>query len=245
MQLFLIMSFVFVCLGGGLLGARLLLAGMRTRTAPELAYGSALVLMAIGAVVRLVVFGILGDGPEYHAQMIGAGVTRLATLMSLACGIHVIFRPGVAWSKAVVAAFALLGLGSLAVVVAYPGGAPEAGPLYSLGDLTAGLVAVWGAAESFSYWDKLRKRLALGLADPVTTAQFRTWGTSFTFASAAGFIVAGATIVLKAPITGFPAALVAVQICLVGTTGLTWLAFSPPQRFQAWMRARHTATARP
>ena len=133
----------------------------------------------------------------------------------------------------------------IAVVVAYPGGAPEAGPLYSLGDLTAGLVAVWGAAESFSYWDKLRKRLALGLADPVTTAQFRMWGTSFTFASAAGFIVAGATIVLKAPITGFPAALVAVQICLVGTTGLTWLAFYPPQRFQAWMRARHTATARP
>ena len=245
MQLFLIVSFVFVCLGGGLLGARLLLAGRRTRTAPELAYGSALLLMAIGAVVRLVVYGILGGGPEYHAQMIAAGVTRIFTLMALCCGIHVIFRPGVAWSKVLVAAYGLLGLGGLAVVVAYPNGIAEAGPIYSLGDLVAGLVAVWGAAESFSYWGKLRKRLALGLADPVTTEQFRMWGVSFTFAAIAGFIVAGATVVLKAPITGFPPALVAVQICLVGMTGLTWLAFYPPQRFQAWMRARHAATARP
>ena len=48
-----------------------------------------------------------------------------------------------------------------------------------------------------------------------------------------------------APELAYGSALVAVQICLVGTTGLTWLAFYPPQRFQAWMRVRHTATARP
>jgi hypothetical protein len=245
MQLFLLMSFLFVCVGGGLLGARLLLAGMRTRTAPELAYGSALLLMAIGAVVRVVVYGILGGGPEYHAQMIGAGVTRLVTLIALTCGIHVIFRPGVAWSKVLVAAYWLLGLSGLAVVVAYPGGIAAAGAIYSLGDLAAGLVSIWGAAESFSYWGKLRRRLALGLADPVTTAQFRMWGVSFTFATVASFIVTGATVALNAPITGFPPALVAVQICLIGMTGLTWLAFYPPQRFQAWMRTRHAATARP
>jgi len=243
MQLILIVAFVFVCLGSAVLGAKLLLAGMRTRTAPELAYGSALVLMAIGAVVRLVVFGILGGGPEYHAHMIAAGVTRIFTLMALATGIHVIFRPGVTWSKGIVAAFGLLGLCGLAVVVAYPGGVAEAGALYALGDFTAGGVAIWGAAESFSYWGKLRKRLALGLAEPVTTAQFRMWGASFTLAAAAGFIVGGATIALNAPITGFPPALFAVQVCLVGTTGLTWLAFYPPQKFQVWLRTRHVATA--
>lgn len=244
MQLFLVLTFVFVCLGSALLGVKLLLAGMRTRTAPELAYGSALLLMAIGSVVRLVVFGILGGGPEYHAQMIGAGVTRIFTLMALATGIHVIFRRGVAWSQAVVAAFGLLGLCGLAVVIAYPGGLPEAGPIYTFGDFTASLVAIWGAAESFAYWGKLRRRLALGLADPVTIAQFRMWGVSFTFAAAAGFIVGAASVATNAPITGFPLALVAVQTCLVGTTGLTWLAFYPPQPFQAWLRARHAATAR-
>jgi hypothetical protein len=36
-----------------------------------------------------------------------------------------------------------------------------------------------------------------------------------------------------------------VFVCLVGTTGLTWLAFYPPQRFQEWMRARQGATAPP
>jgi hypothetical protein len=243
MQLFLVVTFIFVCLGSALLGVKLLVAGMRTRTVPELAYGSALVLMAIGAVVRLVVFGILGGGPEYHAHVIGAGVTRIFTLMALAVGIHVIFRPGVVWSKVVVAGFGLLGLCGLAVVVAYPGGIPEAGSLYSFGDFSAGLVAIWGAAESFSYWGKLKKQLALGLADPITTAQFQMWGASFTFAAAAAFIIATATIALQAPITGFPPALVAVQTCLVGTTGLTWLAFYPPKKFQAWLRTRHGATA--
>lgn len=245
MRLFLLASFIFVCVGGGLLGIRLLLAGLRTRTAPELAYGSALVLMAVGVVMRLVIFGILGGGPEYHAPMIGAGVTRLITLMALACGIHVIFRPGVAWSKAVVTGFGLLGLCGLAVVIAYPGGIPEAGSLYSFGDFTAGGVALWGAAESFSYWGKLRKRLALGLIDPVTTAQFRLWGISFTFAVCASFIVGIASVVRNAPITDFPPALVAVQLCLVGTTGLTWLAFYPPRRFQRWLRSQHAETARP
>ena len=243
MQLFLLVTFVFVCLGSAIVGTRLLLAGMRTRTAPELAYGSALILMAVGAVVRLVVYGILGGGPEYHAQMIGAGVTRLFTLITLTCGIHVIFRPGVLWSKALVGAFLLLGLASLGIVVAYPGGIAEGGALYQLGDLTAGLVTTWGAVESFAYWGKLRKRLALGIADPLTTEQFGIWGTSFALASAAGFIVAIATVVLHAPITGYPYILAVVQACLVGTTGLTWLAFYPPQRFQAWVRARHAATA--
>ena len=69
------------------------------------------------------------------------------------------------------------------------------------------------------------------------------WGASFTFAAAAAFIIAGATIALKAPITGFPPALVAVQTCLVGMTGLTWLAFYQPKKFQAWLRPRHSATA--
>ena len=243
MQLFLLVSFVFVCLGSGILGIRLLRAGLRTRTAPELAYGAALLLMAIGAVVRVVVYGILGGGPEYHAQMIGAAVTRLVTLLALVCGIHVIFRPAVAWSKVVVGAFGLLGLAGLAVVVGYPGGIAEAGAIYQLGDLVAGLVALWGAAESFAYWGKLRKRLALGLTDPLTAAQFKMWGVSFTFAAAAAFIVTGASIALNAPITGFPPALVAVQVCLVGTTGLTWLAFYPPQRFQAWLQAGNAAAA--
>ena len=101
MKLFLLLTFVFVCAGSAALGIRMLMAGLRTRTAPELAYGSALLLMAVGAITRLVVFGILGGGPEYHPQIVGAGLARLVTLMALTAGIHVIFHRGVAWSKAV------------------------------------------------------------------------------------------------------------------------------------------------
>jgi hypothetical protein len=234
MQLFLLVSFILVCVGTAVVGARLVTAGLKSRKAPELAYGSSLLLMPIGAIIRLVVFGVYGGGAEYHDLIIAAGVSRLLTLMTLAWGILVIFRPGVLWAQALTLAYWLGGAASLAIVVAYPGAFEQAGPIYQLGDALAGAVAAWGAAESFSYFGKMKKRLALGLSDPVTTARFQLWGVAFAFASAAGMIVAIATIVLGAPITTAPSLLAIVQVCLLVTTACTWFAFYPP----AWLRAR-------
>jgi hypothetical protein len=219
----------------------MVLAGLRTRKAPELAYGTSLLLIGLGAIVRLVVFGILGGGPEYHHLVIAAGATRLLTLMALSLGLLVIFRPGIGWARLLVLAFWGLGASGLAVVAAYPGGAPEAGAIYGLGDLASALVAVWGSVESFAYFGKMRRRLALGLADPVATGQFRMWGTSFALAALAGVILTIATAVIGGPITGTPSVMAAVQVCLLGTIALTWLAFYPPRLLREWLRNRYDA----
>lgn len=241
MRLFLLLTFLVTCAGSLVIGGRLLLAGRRSRKAPELAYGTALLLMGIGAIIRLVVFGILGGGPEYHHLVIGAGATRLLNLVALSCGILVIFRPGVGWARLLVLAFWGLGAGGLAAVVAHPGGAAEAGGIYQLGDLASALVVIWGSVESFTYYGKMRRRLALGLADPVTTEQFRIWGTSFALAAAAGLVLTIASTVLRGPITGTPSIMAIVQVCLLGTITLTWLAFFPPRILREWVRNRYDA----
>jgi hypothetical protein len=237
----LLVTFLITCTGSVALGVRLLLAGLRTRTAPELAYGASLLLMGVGAIVRLVVFGILGGGPEYHALVIGAGVTRLLTLVTLSLGLLVIFRPGVGWARLLVLAFWGLGACGLAVVVAFPGGAPEAGALYQLGDLASALPAVWGSAESYAYHGKLRRRLALGLADPFTAQRFGMWGTSFALAALAGLVLSVYSGVIRGPITGTPAVMAVVQLCLLGTIALTWATFFPPESLRAWLCRRADA----
>lgn len=243
MRFFLLVTFLITCTGSVVLGARLLLAGLRTRTAPELVYGTSLLLMGVGAIIRLVVFGILGGGPEYHALVIGAGLTRLLTLVTLSLGLLVIFRPGVGWAGLLVLAFWGLGIAGLAVVVAFPGGAPEAGALYQLGDLAGALPAVWGSAESFAYFGKLRRRLTLGLADSLTAYRFGMWGTAFALAALAGLVLTVYSSVIRGPITDTPVVMAVVQLCLLGTIVLTWATFYPPELLAAWLR-RHTGALR-
>jgi hypothetical protein len=247
MRLFLLLTFLVTCAGSIVLGVRLLMAGSRSRKAPELAYGTALLLMGIGAVIRLVVFGLLGGGPEYHHLVIGAAATRLLNLVALTLGLLVIFRPGIGWARLLVLAFWGLGAGGVAAVTAHPGGAAEAGAIYQLGDLASALVAIWGSAESFAYYGKMRRRLALGLADPMTAVQFGMWGTSFALAAAAGLVLTVASSVLRGPITGVPSIMAIVQVCLLGTITLTWLVFFPPRSLREWVHnrydARHAANA--
>ena len=241
-RLIILLTFLLSCAGSALLGLRLLLAGLRTRTVPELAYGASLLLVGIGSIVRLIVFGILGAGPDYHAWVIGASVLQLLTLMTLTWGLRVIFRSQAGWAWGLMLALWLPGAAALGVVVAHPGGAPEAGPIYFLGDLVNNMAVAWGACESFSYYAKMRRRLALGLADPMTTARFKLWGTSFSFGWLAGATLVAVGVARSAPITEVPIALVIVQTCLLAMTVITWWAFYPPAFLRRWVDARAEAS---
>jgi len=237
----ILLSFVISCGGSAVLGARLVLAGMRTRTAPELAYGASLLLMGIGGVVRLVVHGFLGAGPEYHAWMIGAAALRLLTLMALTWGIRSIFRARDAWSLPLTLALWAVGVAGLGVVVSAPGGLAEAGVRYQLGDLANALAVAWGCAESLAYYGKMKRRLLLGLADPVTVHRFGMWGLGFSGALASSLILLLGTAALGGAITDAPAVMAAVQFFLLLTTGATWFAFYPPQFLQDRIRNRAPA----
>jgi len=242
-RIVILLSFVLSCVISAVLGGRLVKAGLRTRTAPELAYGASLLLAGTGGVVRLVVHGFLGAGAEYHGWIVFAACLRLLTLMALTWGIHSIFRTQDAWSLLLVGVFWLLGAAGLGIVWSAPGGLAEAGLVYTLGDATNGLAVIWGCAESFGYHAKMKRRLVLGLADPLTVLQFQMWGIGFFFAVLASATLFAGTVTLGAAITTEPALMVAVQLFMLGTAVVTWAAFYPPEFLRARVRGRTAAAS--
>jgi hypothetical protein len=97
---------------------------------------------------------------------------------------------------------------------------------------------LWGSAEAFAYWRKMRRRLRLGLADPVVTNRFFLWGLG---AGAAGV---GSTIGTVAQlVTGLPpleTPLITLSSSLHGLTAAVamWLAFMPNQAYLQFIEAR-------
>jgi hypothetical protein len=97
---------------------------------------------------------------------------------------------------------------------------------------------LWGSAEALVYWRKMRRRLRLGLADPIVTNRFFLWGLG---AGAAGL---GSTIGTVAQlVTGLPpleTPLVTLSSSLHGLTAAVamWLAFMPNQAYLRFIEAR-------
>ena len=95
-----------------------------------------------------------------------------------------VFRPDVAWLRGAAVVLALvLAVVSLGTVAAYwegrgtldammKAGEPWAYATNGIGDV----IFAWTALESFRYWNLLRRRVPLGLADPLVANRFFLWG---------------------------------------------------------------------
>lgn len=150
-----------------------------------------------------------------------------------------VFRPGEAWARALALGFMALLAGVALWQTASPGwrvyAAEERGawnllPAFSL--ITLG----WAGAESLLYHAKLRRRLALGLADPITTDRLRLWSVSML----AAFAIALSVQALRfagVQVTPEVMGLIVGPLCLVAASAM-WLAFLPPRRYVRWVEAR-------
>jgi hypothetical protein len=160
------------------------------------------------------------------------------------CGVAVliayVFRRDEARAWYAVVAYAATLAGILAWQTAVPGwrayGVAEQGP-WAIGSLHTVGVLAWGAAESLRCYAMLRRRLALGLADPVTADRFLLWGVSMVATCAIATIVA-----ILQRILGMELAPALVG-AIVGPLGLAaaaclWLAFMPPEAYLRRVRAR-------
>jgi hypothetical protein len=220
-------------------GARLLLLARRTRQAPELAFGIAFLL-----------FGVVGYPLSITSRSglggAGAGWLLLAALaaqdagsLAVYLGTRRVFRPRARWALALVAAAAVAFPASLAVQALAGGFAPgrSGGAGYYLGLAARFGAFAWTAVEALRYHAKLRRRLALGLADPRMVDRFRLWAVT-NCALCLGFAV----FLWGLLASGNPAesALVLVATSAVAVVGglSMWLAFFPPAAWQRRVAAR-------
>jgi len=159
---------------------RLLLLARRTRQLPEFLIG-----------VSFLSGGILGRGPiavalsvESLPEMLRVGLFMGGRFMLGVCGLSIglmawrVFQREQAWARVLLLVLvALLAVHSaFDVFVTRPGT-----PLYESMGFWIGTVGktgafAWGSWEAIGYYGMLRRRIPLGLADPVVANRIALWG---------------------------------------------------------------------
>lgn len=232
---------------------RLLLLWRRTREWPEMLIGSGLLVMAG---VGFPLLGLAGlDRPsmaEVSVPMVAAGgVSLTASILLLQSFNWQVFRPDSRLAGAFVAAnglaMAAIGIGLVRALVAAPA---DALPMavhtpYSLAlRLAFEVWYLWIAVDSLREWSRARRRLALGLSDPVVVNRFALWGSMGVFLASNGVVAMLFEANGLSPVVD---ALPAFWLALNGAGAgvLMLLTFAPPASYVAWIRRRHALSAAP
>ena len=219
------------------IGLRLVAAATRTRHSPELLIG----------------IGILGIGPLGMGCMLAAAmldnfqfeVARVPTavaLLAISAGSVAscifnwrVFRPDSSAARAWVFAAALIYGIAFGLELGTTGFA-EPLHLGPGGTLTSALCTanlLWGAVESLRYYALMRRRLRLGLADPLVTNRFLLWGLGIGAAGVGSLISVSVQVVSGFSMSEIPALTLSNSMFGLASAVLMWIAFVPPA---AWRR---------
>jgi hypothetical protein len=225
-------------------GARLLLLAVRRRQLPELTFGAAFVLLGVVGYPLAVSARSApgGDGgllaAALAAQDLGALAIYVATWQ--------VFRPDAVWALRGVSMAGGVFLASL-LGDSYQAGMPllrDGGPWYYLGFTARAMAFVWAAAEAFRYHAMMRRRLALGLGDPVVADRFRLWGLSAMAVVAAFAAFLAGRLWVRGGAMSAPV-LIATSLAGIVAGVTVLLAFSPPRAYLRHVAARAARRRQP
>ena len=227
-------------------GVRLLILAARNRTLPEFYLGGALLVGGtLGASIE-------GSGLALEPE-VGPAVAGTLLMVGKLCGLvagalHLsfvwqVFRPGERWAAVLVVAMLSLSLGAF-VGFALHGTFSSAeipSHLFVLEFIGRIGGSVWMAAEAARYHGMMRRRLALGLADPVVTDRFRLWVGAAV--SSVVMLMASVPPVFLPPTAVF---LLSLDTAILGLAGLSAavfysLAFFPPAAYRRRLEAQSAA----
>ena len=215
-------------------GVRLLLLARRTRQIPEAALGTAFLLLgAIGyPLTTLARRGVIAS-ESVNAALMGSGLlVQDVACFAVVLATALTFRGGTRVARIVVAVagvwFAASWLGQL---VTSGFGPLEPNLAYSAGLAARTAAFGWASFEAFRAYTQGRKRVRLGLAEPLVVNRFLLFGLGMggVFAAFVIFIVGQLT-------TANPSA-AAWVLAATGVMGIaaavpTWLAFVPPAAYR-------------
>jgi len=169
-----------------IVGCRLLLLARRSRALPELLLGTGLVVGGIlGGPLEAAGLSTKGVfGPEIAGRLLLIG--KLFGVVTLACHLGFIwrvFRPREGWGAGLAGALlacSLAGLWGYAMNGTFA--SAEIPILWFCVDLAGRIGAsCWLVLEGIHYYGLMRRRLRLGLADPVVTNRFLLWTVAGVF----------------------------------------------------------------
>jgi phosphoglycerol transferase MdoB-like AlkP superfamily enzyme len=234
-------STVAFILAGAVVGVRLLLLSARTRELSDFLVGFSLFDLSAIA-YPLILFGTFGDLSLAHAKLVS-----IASTLSLVLGwggvflfTQRVFRSGEGWARALAwSGIAMLAYGFVAGS-AFTQRATERALLQSAQSPTLWLeiaaigAYIWTTFEGFRCWEQSRRRLKLGLADPLVVNRFLLWGCIGV--SSLMSVVPSLVITLSGGIgsTDVIARLSTAMGGLLASIALQ-LAFLPPASYRRWL----------
>jgi hypothetical protein len=236
----LVSAVAFVSVGAAV-GVKLLLLARRTKGLPERIIGASLFMLSGVAWPLLLV----ASGKDVSESVMRGALGAVALIMGGSwAGMFLftwkVFRPSEGWARA-------LALGGICLELA--AGAASAFRAFALDDASAlrgpspsGLVMLlgtemlylWTAAESFRYRALLRRRIPLGLADPLVADRFGKWGWTGVFGI--GSITPAAVAQFTGGDTNTPAHHLIVGVCGFASSVVLYFAFLPPAAYVRFVR---------
>jgi len=233
------LGMVVMIVADAAVGLRLIGLAARTHQLPELAIGAAFLLMGgIGYPLTFAARNGLGGPENLQAMLALAFAVQNLGCLAMAVATWRTFRPDDSRALAacgLVGALMAVGWGGQLATGAFSA-TPGTSWLYWFDYAGRLLPFVWGAVEAWRYHGMLRRRLALGLADPVVTDRFRLWALSASGVTGAFLLFLASTL---ARVDVAHSLWLTLGIALVSATSgvCFWLAFLPPRfylrRFEA------------
>jgi hypothetical protein len=175
---------------------RLVWLYLRTRKLPELLMAVALLCtgflaFAVGTAGKILIDA--SSSLRIGLTLLGLSIEYIGDA-ALALFAWRVFHADKRWSRLVVSLLGVVWIGAFlgellsGEYLRYSDSAPATGPWIPLGLLARGLAPAWLAFECLRLHAQLRRRVRLGLADPLVTHRVGLWGLAMT-ASAGAYVV--------------------------------------------------------
>jgi hypothetical protein len=227
-------------------GIRLLRLWRITHLLPELLLAVALLCTgSLGFALEMFVRLVPDVSPSTSMKLMFLGLAgEYAGAVAMMVFAWKVFRPRATWAAALamglatLLALALTGETLSGEYLRYVDRQPIEGPYVPLGIATRGLAPTWMALEAFRYHGMLRRRVRLGLAEPVVVHRLALWGTASAASAMAHAVAVAHRLRFGTSLDAHMWALNTVSaLAAVAAVGIA-LAFFPPPFYRRWVRAR-------
>ena len=222
-----------------MVGLRLLWASQRTGRLPELLFGVAFTASSIGSAGGQIGQRVLWSEAGVLATVLNAsafGLLLVATCL-LYTVVWQVFRPDRTWAAALAIAgsgMALLGYAIRALTGDFSTLTLES-PGMAIFQGSRIVLFGWSALEALRYGAILRRRMRLGLADPISALQILLWGAAGLAMMVFTTTVVSAIFVQHADPLELPVAGLLITTASLAASACIWCAFFPPQVMQRWI----------
>ena len=217
-------------------GIHLLRMAARTHKTPELGIGLTVFTLGFGTAGMLGGELVAAGGRIVLGQLLAIGGLLLVAIgtIGLYVAMRQVYRPDSVWATAGVAVGLTLMIGSF-IARLVEGGVPtpwDPSPANACFLLGRFAVYTWAAFESYRYFALLRRRLAIGIAEPVAMLQILFWAIAATGMTISVSTIAVGTFALGVRPAIWPAGVGVVAFVAITSSSAIWCAFMPP----GWLR---------